>query len=51
MNDERDPPQSEFKWENVYENGVCPDCELKIPKHAMPYDRCKNCGHVFWDAP
>lgn len=31
----------------LYENGKCPDCYLKIPENATEGDGCENCEHVF----
>jgi len=36
--------------EGVYEDDLCPDCGLEIPRDADDGVACGNCGHVFWQA-
>lgn len=31
----------------LYENGLCPDCQEEIPDDAQEGQECENCGHVF----
>jgi hypothetical protein len=33
---------------DVYEDGVCPDCQDQIPIDCVDGQACNNCGHVFF---
>lgn len=37
-----------INWKKEYDDGLCPDCSLKIPSNASEGDECENCNHVFW---
>lgn len=34
--------------QDIYPDGLCPDCFMEIPKGTEDGDECLNCGHVFY---
>jgi len=35
-------------WEEIYDDGNCPDCSESIPDTMVDGGECFNCGHVFF---
>lgn len=42
-----DPSVVKPRVADDYEDGLCPDCQRKIPKNAKHGYSCADCGHIF----